>query len=316
MIDLVQLHDVTPSRCQRSSMRAADLFAGAGGASLGLHRAGLEVVQAIEWDADACATHRAAMPGVPVIEGDVREWAPPPADLWWCSPPCQAWSAAGKRLGADDARNGWPWVWQAYDRAEVKPAWMLCENVTGMTHHREADCGTDACPGCYLEGVVLRELRTRFAHVDARVMNCADLGVPQTRRRLIIACGPTPFRWPTPTHCDPRQRLLLACRLLPWATMGEALRVLDGIVYAAGVTGRSRPTGAHEPTATITGKATAAIVVASVARQVTVEECATLQGFPAGYPWQGTKTAQYRQVGNAVPPPLAEALGRAVLACV
>jgi DNA (cytosine-5)-methyltransferase 1 len=88
-----------------------DLFAGAGGASLGAERAGYTVVAAVEWDADACATHRAAMPSVPVIEGDIRaiERAPD-ADVWWASPPCQAWSHAGKRKGARDARNGWPWV--------------------------------------------------------------------------------------------------------------------------------------------------------------------------------------------------------------
>jgi site-specific DNA-cytosine methylase len=48
-------------------------------------------------------------------------------------------------------------------------------------------------------------------------------------------------------------------------------------------------------------------------RRLTVEECAILQAFPADYPWRGTKTAQYRQVGNAVCPPVAEALVRAVL---
>jgi site-specific DNA-cytosine methylase len=48
-------------------------------------------------------------------------------------------------------------------------------------------------------------------------------------------------------------------------------------------------------------------------RRLSVRECAGLQGFPAGHPFQGTKTARYRQVGNAVPPRLAEVVGRAVV---
>ena len=49
-------------------------------------------------------------------------------------------------------------------------------------------------------------------------------------------------------------------------------------------------------------------------RRLTVAECAIIQGFPSDHPWQGNKTSQYRQVGNAVPPKLAEVVARAVIA--
>lgn len=59
-------------------------------------------------------------------------------------------------------------------------------------------------------------------------------------------------------------------------------------------------------------RASDALWLATGRRRATVEEVAAIQAFPAGYPFQGTVDARYRQVGNAVPPPLAEAIGRAV----
>ena len=59
-------------------------------------------------------------------------------------------------------------------------------------------------------------------------------------------------------------------------------------------------------------RASDALYLATGRRRLTVEECSTLQGFPVGHPFQGTKSAQYRQVGNAVPPKLAEVVGRQI----
>ena len=313
-------------------MTGLDLFAGAGGAFLGLHRAGVQHVACVEWSADACRAlqlatggallppHEAVghrMPGL-VRCMDVRDLDPPPADVWWSSPPCQAWSTAGAKLGAQDKRNGWPWVWQAYDRAAVKPRWLFVENVAGMTHHSSAGCGdATTCAGCYLSGVVLPTLRARFPHVVSRVLDAADYGVPQHRRRLIIVASVEPYNWPAPTHGP---------GLTPWRTMGEAL-ALDG---ALAIGGGSNPHGAdraHERTyvdltdrpcttvaAVQVGNAGPWLVSSTERRRLTVAECATLQGFPAGWPWHGTKAEQYRQVGNAVPPALAAALVGQVVA--
>ncbi len=60
-------------------------------------------------------------------------------------------------------------------------------------------------------------------------------------------------------------------------------------------------------------RASDALWLSTGRRRLTVEECAKLQDFPQGHPWQGTKTEKYRQVGNAVPPMLARVLARAVL---
>jgi len=146
-------------------MKCIELFAGAGGAALGLEAAGIEHAALCEWDPHACATLRAAGLG-PVVEGDVRDLdaiaavAGESCDLLWSSFPCQAFSTAGKRLGAEDPRNGWPWTVDAIDR--FKPRWFLGENVRGLLCHR-GDCDRRgdpmACPGCYLARVILPQLR-------------------------------------------------------------------------------------------------------------------------------------------------------------
>ena len=329
--------------------RALEAFAGAGGAALGLRAAGFSAIACLEWDKDAAATLAAA--GFPAIHGDVRAYTPTERpDLLWASPPCQAWSSAGKRQGATDERNGWPWTFDLCDRA--RPTWMVCENVPGLLMHSgEANCdraGSDptACPGCYWIAVILPEARRRFAVVEWRVLDAASFGVPQRRHRVFLVCGPTAIRWREPTHADPdtlRQGSMFGPKLQPWRTVRQALN-LGSPVYSAGVTGEGRPTGPDEPTATISGKGTAyvldtpapaltggsqkshvngkSILSASAdtraafagagIRRLTVAECATLQDFPPDHPWQGTQTSRYRQVGNACCPKVVELLGLSV----
>ena len=119
-------------------LRWLELFAGAGGAALGLEAAGAHHAALVEWDEAAAATLRAAGLG-PVVHGDVRDLdtieatAGTDIDAIWSSFPCQCFSQAGKRLGAEDERNGWPWTVDAIDR--FRPRWFLGENVAGLAHH-------------------------------------------------------------------------------------------------------------------------------------------------------------------------------------
>jgi len=311
-------------------MKCVELFAGAGGAALGLEAAGIEHAALCEWDPDACATLRAAGLG-PVVEGDVRDLdaiaatvGPEPVDLLWSSFPCQAFSMAGKRLGASDERNGWPWTVDAIDR--FRPWWFLAENVYGLlTHSTEGHPDPFACPRCYFETVILAQLRERFAHVGWWLLDAADFGVPQHRRRVIIWAGSVPLSAPRPTHGSPaeaRQRDLFGCGVLPWVTMGEALGLQN---HAVAPNRRPPKILTHRPSPTIdnhfgvTGDnyEQAVRIITGVQsdsqRRLKVGECAILQSFPSSHPWQGSQTAQYRQVGNAVPPRLAEVVGRAVM---
>ena len=313
-------------------MIALELFAGCGGAALGIESAGFAHAGLVEIDRDACSTMRAAR-HKPVVQTDVRNLTRidlavrgRPIDLLWSSFPCQAWSVAGQRRGAKDRRNGWPWTVRAVDR--YKPRWLLAENVVGLTHHASAGHPSpEACPRCYFETVILGDLRDRFEHVGWWVLNAADYGVPQRRKRVIIWAGPAPLRRPEPTHADPstlEQAGLFGQKVVPWVSMAEALGVPPESCASTGSHRHGRPViPVVGPSPTIRanmGKFAAVWTMAGTPfidgperRRLTVREAARLQDFPDDYPWRGPIRAQYRQIGNAVPPRLAEVVARAVV---
>ena len=299
-------------------MNCLTLFAGAGGADIGLSRAGFHHLACMEGDATACATLRAAgFPAVHAWIGGVGPdgqpaFVPPdePVDLLWASPPCQPYSIAGKRQGAEDARDGWPATLGVIDR--VRPRWVIVENVRG------------APVEAWSEQLAALGYVTSWALLDA-----ADWGLPSHRRRLFVVAGPVGYRWPTPTHAEGNP----LPPLKPWASMGQALHDSpDQFRPYADPTGpRSIKCILSQPAAAVTcqevkgtraskannyrfhggpDRASDSAFLALNWRRLTVAECAKLVGFPDGYPLQGTSEARYRQIGNAVAPVMAEVLAR------
>ena len=324
------------------SMRTTiDLFAGAGGASIGLRNAGFHHELCVEWDEDAASTLVTA--GLPGIHGDVRELGHydnlEHVDLMWASPPCQAFSHAGKRKGALDDRNGWPWTLDVIDHLRsrgIGPEWVICENVPGMTYH-VGDCdGSDImqCAGCYWERWIQPEFCKRFNWVGAVTLNAADYGVPQFRRRVFLVAGPRPIQWPQKTHCSPdkiNQQLMFGPMMKPWVSIGTSLGIDSKIIGIASNPYKKDENGewdkssrtykdiTDEPSTGITAKGPLwnqgpFVVDGGDKRRLTWRECAKLQGFPDDHPFQGkTQTSFYKQAGNAVCPIVSEVLGRCVL---
>jgi len=315
------------------SMRTTiDLFAGAGGASIGLRNAGFHHDLCVEWDEDAASTLVAA--GLPGIHGDVRHFIHYDnlnhVDLMWASPPCQAFSHAGKRQGALDDRNGWPWTLDVIDHLHSRgmgPEYVICENVPGMTYHN-IDCDrTDifSCAGCYWEGWIQPQFKKRFKWLGTVMLNAADFGVAQHRKRVFLVAGPRPIPWPQKTHCSKdkvNQQRMFGASMEPWVSIGTALGINTTII--GGGTNPREPEGkrtyrdiTNEPSTTVAaiqiGNA-GPFIVDEDSRRLTWRECAKLQGFPDDHPFQGkTQSSFYKQAGNAVCPIVSEVLGRCVM---
>ena len=171
----------------RPKPSAVDLFAGAGGLSLGFQMAGFQIVQAVERDERAAATYRANHKGVDVIECDVGKMDPHeclerralrPGDLTALigGPPCQGFSESNRRTRT--LENPQNHLYRHFLRyVEVmRPAWFVMENVAGLLTLQK---------GKVLEWIKEEAGRLGYA-VAARVLNAADVGVPQVRRRVFI----------------------------------------------------------------------------------------------------------------------------------
>jgi len=208
---------------------AVDLFAGAGGASCGIDAAGFELVAAVDTDTDALDTHAANLPGYTVrhdlTDVDLSilpERAHEPTYVHG-SPPCKGFSTANDDRDIADERNNL--VFRFVDWLDaLQPAVATMENVTGMTN----------ITGNFMDRVE-RAFREAGYAVRWRILNAADYGVPQTRRR-VFTIGvrgdlEPPSRWfPRPTHAETATTTLDGRELNEWMTVQEAIGDLAGHV--------------------------------------------------------------------------------------
>jgi DNA (cytosine-5)-methyltransferase 1 len=254
--------------------------------------------------------------------------------------PCQPFSVAGHGRASLDDRDMLPEFVRAV--SEISPKAFLLENVPGLVTPRHR---------MYLKSVVQRLSKLGY-NVSVEVLDAALFGVPQHRRRLIVVgLRDGYFDFPKPTHGPGALPLATARQALENSPADDPNMAI--VTYAkrpvlrrspfAGmlVNGKGRALNLDRPSATIpataggnrtpiidtrgilakyhrhliSGGAAREGIVDGV-RRLTIREAARLQSFPDSFQFTGRRSSQYRQVGNAVPPLLARAVGAALLAAI
>jgi DNA (cytosine-5)-methyltransferase 1 len=333
-----------------------DLFAGCGGMTRGFLDSGrFEVIFAVESDPDAAATYAANFTDEylqpwPIQHVDLF----PTADIIIGGPPCQGFSNLNRDGASAESRRRWKDYVRALDGS--KPRMFVMANVPQMLKSAEYAMFT-------------AEARSRGYIVEHRILNAADYGVPQRRRRAIVIgtmAGSVP--WPEPTHGDPTT--LLGSKE-PWRTFRQAVGRLpltptgrgwhrarsprpetlrryaavpkdggnrfqmednldrEGLGHLVPPCWRKHRNGSHDvfgrlwwdkPASTIRTEffkpEKGRYLHPTELRAITVREAARLMSFPDDFvlPEEQSMTAIARQVGNAVPPLLAQRLAEVAAA--
>ena len=323
-----------------------ELFAGAGGLALGVEKAGFNTLGLIEFDKDAADTLKKNRPNWNVINDDIANIScldlekyfsikKGELDLLSGGAPCQAFSYAGKRLGLEDAR-GTLFYHYALFLEKLQPKMFLFENVRGLLTHDHGKTYS-----------TMLDIFTRAGYtIDKQVLNAWNYGVPQKRERLITIgirndlVGKTEYRFPKAHSYKPVLRdVLLDCPDGPGVPYGEKKRKIFELVPAGGYwrdidpaivkeymkscwdmeggrTGILRRMSLDEPSLTVltspSQKQTERCHPLE-ARPFTVRENARCQTFPDDWEFCGNVSAQYKQVGNAVPVNLAYDIAREIV---
>jgi DNA (cytosine-5)-methyltransferase 1 len=331
----------TRARTVKGVPTAFGLFVGGGGLDLGFHQAGFRLLAATDIDPFAKKTHERNWPDVPFILGDVRTLSLDQIsaalgnkrpDVVIGGPPCQGFSTLGDRLSSDPRND----LVDAFVRIVdfLRPQAVVVENVRAIATEYK---------GRYRDYVLHRFSAIGYK-IHFSVLNAAEYGVPQLRRRAVFVGFADPrikFEFPQPTHGP---------QLIPFTNVGKALRGLseDGgelpnhepLAHSDKVIARYRliPEGGmlpppeklppeirrqnfgstykrlsrSAPALTMVPGNNAFPVHPVYDRSLTPREAARIQTFPDSYVFEGDRRRQCIQVGNAVPPLLARVLANSV----
>ncbi|MBS0240150.1 MAG: DNA cytosine methyltransferase [Proteobacteria bacterium] len=315
---VVDLFEASHTRAATGNdFNSLEICAGAGGQAIGLEKAGFSHSALVELEPAACTTLRVNRPAWNVVEGDLRTFSASAykgVDLLAGGVPCPPFSKAGKQLGNGDERDLFPEALRLVD--EARPKAVMLENVRGLL---------DPVFGEYRSSIESR-LRKLGYVAQWKILNASHFGVPQLRPRVVMVAlrneFADAFSWPEAIGQSP-------------ATVGECLtdlmaergwRLADrwrtwANDIAPTLVGGSKKHGGPDLGPTRAKRAWAQLCVDGMGiadhapdpdfvgfPRLTARMAARLQGFPDEWKITGRKTAAYRQIGNAFPPPVAEAV--------
>ena len=285
------------------TLKVIDLFCGAGGSSLGCKMASFEVILAVDINEVVLGAYKANHPEVETWQTDIMQLTAddlPKADVILGSTPCQEFSTAKLNCTYDmTLTNHFLNLVNEYN-----PKYWMLENVPTIA---------------------------KFLRVSYNILNAADYGVPQKRRRCIAGKYPLP----TPTHSEYGNQTLNNGALKPWVKFGKIKHPAGSKVFSQkalvgafkraqkmwkkGNTFNFRFVGDNDVMPTLLSTEPAGLRTSSIIiwdqgklRRLSWLECVRVQSFPDNYIFHGTQAQRYHQLGDAVPPLLAKAVAEAI----
>lgn len=349
-------------------MMGIDLFAGAGGMSLGASAAGIEISLAVEADKHAASTYNWNHPYTPVFCEDIRKLRGAKLSktgkrrldtIVFGGPPCQGFSYSNQRTRSRENPNNWLFIEFMRVVRCVQPAWVVFENVKGIT---------DTEGGIFFDQVLDQLSREKYS-LSHGILDAADFGVPQHRQRLFIV-GCRERIQPALPLGDRRRRVTVLDAIddlpildngarMSWLGYGTRSPSAYGRLLRKNLKGcanhlvsRNAPaiitrykyipeggnwkdipsrlmrnyadrlrchTGIYhrldgdKPSIVIGNYRKNMLIHPQAHRGLSVREAARIQSFPDSYEFVGSIGFQQQQVGNAVPPMLAEAVFAAIV---
>jgi DNA (cytosine-5)-methyltransferase 1 len=287
-----------------------------------LEQAGFEHVALVEIEPVACATLRKNRPHWEVIEGDIKSFSAKAyvgIDLLAGGVPCPPFSVAGKQLGHEDERGLFPEALRLVN--ECNPKAVLLENVRGLFDPKFAD----------YRSTIKRQLENMGYECFWNLIQANHYGVPQQRPRTILVALKEQyakrFVWPIGVLAPPPtigQILFSEMAKNGWGGAKQWAENANDV--APTIVGGSKKHGGADlgPTRARIAWKKLGVDGRGLADEpppkdfvgnpkLTVTMAALVQGFPIEWEFVGKKTPAYRQIGNAFPPPVAKAIGGAIM---
>ncbi|MEY8311097.1 DNA cytosine methyltransferase [Oscillospiraceae bacterium 42-9] len=306
-------------------LTSVEICAGAGGQALGLAMAGFVHVALVEYEADYCEVLKKNRPEWNVICADVHDFDGRPykgVDLLAGGVPCPPFSVAGKQLGQEDDRDLFPEAIRLI--REIKPKAVMLENVRGFL-----DPGFEA-----YRNHIFKSIRDLGYVTHIKLLNASNFGVPQLRPRVVIIGirkdQSGAFAYPDERPGEAKTVGETLCDLMTenkWHGAKRWAKQANSI--APTLVGGSKKHGGPDLGPTRARKAWAELGVdgrgiADAAPapdfvgmpRLTSRMMARLQGFPDTWTFGKRKTIACRMIGNAFPPPVAQAVGEKIKECL
>lgn len=323
------------------SLKYIDLFSGAGGFSLGFDNKGFQNVFSVDIEPSFCETYNHNFPSHNLIQKDIcnvtdaelkylKEYDE--IDVVIGGPPCQGFSIAGNigRKFIEDPRNR---LFKEFVRVVkvVEPTYFVMENVARLYNHNKGNTRKE----------IINDFENLGYKVECKILNSADFGVPQVRKRVIfigtknsqkilfpkkeidkyITVKEALSSYPKlesgqeskiPNHIAMSHSEQMLHKMSFVSDGGDRNEIPEQIRPKSGDVRKYIKYSSDKPSVTVTGDMRK-IFHYEQNRALTVRELAKLQSFPDDFVFKGTKISQQQQVGNSVPPKMAEAIASIII---